>query len=617
VRTGTMDAHIVHGATSAAPVEMDTAVRAAAIAFAIALGVWLVVIVGTALLVTCTKRRHVFRATTQEASSRLDFEQSEARLRVVRRDGAYARLNVKRFLFVLAVGLAILGFTPVVCRIVTGIDEVKMTQVHGSERAWMAILPPAVTCVALIVSPIDKREIRGTCWFMAVLLVVASIVAGRTVIEDLHAGVTCVQQQRGVVARVKTSATTFLRQHPDCWRGVHGITLGLVVLAIFLCILALVPALRCGERAMPARAALHRVWNVLRAAALAFGVCFLPFSVVSFAASDANPPQPGVAGVVLGASSLVSALAVSPANRGRVIRLMCQLLPKGHSALQEAAAVAALLGKQSVDDALATAMANFRALPLAALTPSDLASNQDGVGLFDQSCPVVRGARKWSAVHLAFVSHSWSDPGAAKYARLKQWGDELRTSTKAPAREPFIWLDKACINQQNITEALAGLPIYVASCQELLVLAGPTWASRLWASAGERARGLSRTTGPFHPRCVTGDAPSTLPTANQCVVELFVWFKMGGEPAKDRIRLFDLSEDTTELRKRFATFRADDARCTFEKDRQRLLGVIEHGFGDLRPFEKRVRKLLDTLSQPQERQATEGEAQVEGVCAAV
>ena len=40
--------------------------------------------------------------------------------------------------------------------------------------------------------------------------------------------------------------------------------------------------------------------------------------------------------------------------------------------------------------------------------------------------------------------------------------------------------DKACIDQSNIQQSLACLPVFLAGCQTLLVVAGPTYCSRLW-----------------------------------------------------------------------------------------------------------------------------------------
>ena len=41
---------------------------------------------------------------------------------------------------------------------------------------------------------------------------------------------------------------------------------------------------------------------------------------------------------------------------------------------------------------------------------------------------------------------------------------------------PLLWLDKACIDQTAIEENLASLPIFLAGCKQLLVLAGGTYA---------------------------------------------------------------------------------------------------------------------------------------------
>ena len=40
--------------------------------------------------------------------------------------------------------------------------------------------------------------------------------------------------------------------------------------------------------------------------------------------------------------------------------------------------------------------------------------------------------------------------------------------------------DKACIDQNSIEQSLACLPVFLAGCQTLLVVAGPTYCSRLW-----------------------------------------------------------------------------------------------------------------------------------------
>ena len=63
----------------------------------------------------------------------------------------------------------------------------------------------------------------------------------------------------------------------------------------------------------------------------------------------------------------------------------------------------------------------------------------------------------------AFVSHSWSDDGHAKFEKLHEWsGGEGR----------LLWLDKACIDQTNIDASLAALPIFITACKVLVKTVG-------------------------------------------------------------------------------------------------------------------------------------------------
>ena len=115
-------------------------------------------------------------------------------------------------------------------------------------------------------------------------------------------------------------------------------------------------------------------------------------------------------------------------------------------------------------------------------------------------------------------------------------------------------LDKACIDQANIDANISTLPVFLSGCRTLLVLAGPTYATRLW-----------------------------------CVVELFVWLRVGGD--KERIKVAHLGSGG-ETQALFASFEAGKAKCFKPKDRQHLLAVMEAGFGDLNPFNRVVRRLL-------------------------
>ena len=51
------------------------------------------------------------------------------------------------------------------------------------------------------------------------------------------------------------------------------------------------------------------------------------------------------------------------------------------------------------------------------------------------------------------------------------------------------------------------------------------------------------------------------------------------------------------LTEQFSTFNAGEARCSLASDRERLLAVIEAGFGDFDDFNRVARKLLDAASR--------------------
>ena len=80
----------------------------------------------------------------------------------------------------------------------------------------------------------------------------------------------------------------------------------------------------------------------------------------------------------------------------------------------------------------------------------------------------------------AFLSHSWQDACGRKWEALQAW----RKSFKAHhQREPRLWIDKYCIDQQNIEHSLMCLPVFLASCHTLLIIAGETYFDRLWLSS--------------------------------------------------------------------------------------------------------------------------------------
>ena len=43
-----------------------------------------------------------------------------------------------------------------------------------------------------------------------------------------------------------------------------------------------------------------------------------------------------------------------------------------------------------------------------------------------------------------------------------------------------FWFDKVCLDQNAINDSLKALPVYLTSCNAMLVVAGSTYINRLW-----------------------------------------------------------------------------------------------------------------------------------------
>ncbi|KAG8469042.1 hypothetical protein KFE25_007560 [Diacronema lutheri] len=153
----------------------------------------------------------------------------------------------------------------------------------------------------------------------------------------------------------------------------------------------------------------------------------------------------------------------------------------------------------------------------------------------------------------AFLSHSWHDAAADKFAALQAWRALFKAEN---GREPLCWYDRCCIDQTDIAQELTSLPIYLGGCNTLVALAGPTFLQRLW-----------------------------------CVIELHIFFQMHGSPhAANSIHIQPVGDVT-------AAFAANDsfdvrtAHASDPRDAVRLLSVIEGHPGGAEPFNEWVRSL--------------------------
>ena len=312
-----------------------------------------------------------------------------------------------------------------------------------------------------------------------------------------------------------------------------------ILAATLICVL--IKTIRCcccESHRMTPRAALHRMWLILRCLLIATAVPPITYVVcATLAPADFEKDADGEGSLMIYAvSSTLAAFTFKPANRGRIRRFLGSLGAKGSSE-QEAAAIAALVGGRSPAETLALATSKFRMLTTDQLEISDLTSSKD-TGMYARTKPAALGECA------AFLSHSWQDDGVAKYEALNAW------SIRQKADERSIWLDKACIDQHaNIDDQLVALPIFLSGCKQLLIIAGPTYTSRLW-----------------------------------CTMEVFTFVRMNGGRHQN-IVVEPIAGVTLET---LAKFDGGKAQCFDPKDRSHLLAVIESGMGDIRHLNRMV-----------------------------
>jgi len=225
------------------------------------------------------------------------------------------------------------------------------------------------------------------------------------------------------------------------------------------------------------------------------------------------------------------------------------------TAQASAAGIAGLVGNCSVEEALAEAKARFRCISLDELSQQDIEENRPNPRLFTLSMPAKLGHDCD-----AFVSHSWHDDAVAKWAALQSWRSKFKLRE---SREPRVWIDKCCINQNSIEADLRSLPVFLSGCSRLVMLCGTTYLSRLW-----------------------------------CVVEVFAYVHVGG-----KVREIDFmpvlrhnreEEDLDELRAAFELFDAQECSCSLWQDKEKLLGIIHAAFGSMEHFNKAVRAIMST-----------------------
>jgi len=222
------------------------------------------------------------------------------------------------------------------------------------------------------------------------------------------------------------------------------------------------------------------------------------------------------------------------------------------SAQRAASGVAALVGMCPATEVYAEAVQRFRCLPVCQLEEGHLADNMPNPELFTHTVPARLGQCDM------FVSHSWHDDAGAKWQAVRRFQDEFCAQA---GREPTIWIDKFCIDQNNIERDLRCLPLFLSGCGGMVVFCGPTYLRRLW-----------------------------------CVLELLTFVHMGGAVKQIRIepvlRSGREDADRAEIRRCVEAFDAAQCDCSVAQDKERMLSIIRAAFGGMGQFNEAVRAIF-------------------------
>lgn len=266
--------------------------------------------------------------------------------------------------------------------------------------------------------------------------------------------------------------------------------------------------------------------------------------------------EPTAGPVVHSTSKLQVAAKVVAERREREIQLKLQF------ARQNAAStVAGLLRDRDPGDVLEMAKARFRHISwddlrdrYEIIAGGGLSTNDGrgaGTDLYELSRPASLGACD------TFLSHSWHDDPRTKWDALSSWCERFR---EEHGKAPTLWLDKVCIDQTDISTDLICLPVFLAACQSMLILAGPTYTSRLW-----------------------------------CTLELYTYIAMqGAEASSGKATIVPLNGDDSNFTRTLSLwkhFDVEECQCFCPEDKSRILSIIEAN-GGLSVFNEDVRSMV-------------------------
>ena len=87
-----------------------------------------------------------------------------------------------------------------------------------------------------------------------------------------------------------------------------------------------------------------------------------------------------------------------------------------------------------------------------------------------------RGIDVFGGAKFVHLQHSWHDDPIIKFQVMQQ---VVAAFMQRHHYEPSFWLDKACVDQENIADGLRTLPVSVMACNIVLATCGSTYVNRV------------------------------------------------------------------------------------------------------------------------------------------
>ena len=313
--------------------------------------------------------------------------------------------------------------------------------------------PTSYCWLLLALMPTDAMPIRfvggftifALCGFAAIFLLAAALMG--TQVQCAYGTVnTCRAVASGVacfavlcVAMIVPFARTLRQRRGGPYVSLSGVrratcaklgpTLGTLAFVLALPV-AWALAQEDSSFVLSPRMALHAYWANFRFIFTVWSFMWVVVVLVAIglgASLDSEPVLPSL--IVCLLCFLLVAVSCSPKNRGRIHELLGRLGTLGQA--KAAAGISGLLNGRDPKLVMGEAEKHFRGLPFEQLSSADLHSNED-TGLHARTL-----AKKLGQVD-CFVSHSWHDPAAAKWAALQGWA---KAFADRESRQPVIWLE--------------------------------------------------------------------------------------------------------------------------------------------------------------------------------